>query len=283
MIPYLRRMIYFLFIKNFFLGIVLSLISLTLSSCSSCIYYEKTGEIKNNIISTDNLTPLSSGPIVYKEYEWRFFSSKEAEKILPASPDEIVVNGEVIKNREGQTVLENYSTAYSWRGFIRYESEGKRATVILSVTRREGQAGHTFDFQEISTEDGTIILRNGRIQNEWIESFPYAVGDCIFSGCSYTIYATVEDVYLPKQMFSGKESVENSIKSSFNTDIRTIFRKDQVFQIIDRSGKVVAVLTNDSYIIYNSLPADKTGKMKNCIGLIKAFIETGRDLTLGRW
>lgn len=258
--------------KRVLLFYMLVLIVLSFS-CKSNPYYSYSGENRISSFPVNDLQIISSGSLRYHKKKWSPFSHSSVEKIESLSENEIFIHGE--RQERSKIHLWIAGNEYSWEGHIRFKSVENKLYISFIKGYAETEIDSWLSFIEINTEYGKVKVKS-KISNTVIESFPYKFAEFLTDDNLYTVYATVENFYSPKLLFSDK--IPEAKPLSLDSSRHAINRDDQIFQILDGKGVVVAELRDDTYSIYSSLSSEKINSMKTCLGVLRTVIRISREL-----
>jgi hypothetical protein len=251
--------------KSIFLFVELSFILILFSGCTGFV---KSDEKKISSFPINNLQIIYSGELKYHDCKWKLIYFSPSENVEP-SASELVVQCD---NHSITHEKVNDDIYGKWKGIIKTDTIEKKIQINYTVDG-DGSGGYNIILEEIIINLGKFKI--SRIRNFAIDSFPYKFTDFFIDNNRFSVYAIVEDLWVPWSLFSDKNNEETLQKkwSSFNSVQDALFRKDQQFQILNSEGIVVAEFLNDKYTIYNSVKVEEINQIKVSIGVLKSVIE----------
>jgi hypothetical protein len=108
---------------------------------------------------------------------------------------------------------------------------------------------------------------------------PYYWGKFISSGGEYKLYAVVEDDYYARYPdFTQRERRKISGVRRIDSLAKFFLKEGQKFQLVDKSGAVVAEIYGDLYTIFDTLPEAEWEGMKHNIGMFYVYRLIARAL-----
>lgn len=254
------------------------LCALVFSGCASIWFTGPRGSADRSMPAAG--TVLQTGTVAYIENKQGIFvrQSVEEQQQYPQAAGEMIVQGSIVREKFDFAVFfkefldsEN-SKGYEWNGFIRTTDFEAPAFLSFVAARKKAtpdeqeQPQKTYIMEAGSAGELTMQLTDP-YGDDFLARAPYeAASFALPDGRTFRLYAAKESAWSAHgRDADNPAAVEAQYPKTPTRKLYTL--EDQLFQITDDAGTVIADLQGSLYTIYDTAPADAIDGVQSFIAL----------------
>ncbi|MDR3124119.1 MAG: hypothetical protein LBU16_10130 [Treponema sp.] len=236
--------------------------------------YVLTGNVVDFSFPREGLTPAYQKTIRHQSASWGLYNWFPGEKRNPRSSAEIVVYGKarrIVQPYEVAGVLVGipsrfFAPTYEWNGEVVLLQE-KRSVALLAKAvfkSSEEQINRSAGFSSIACGGAVMTLQDEIANYTLIDKAPYPFAVCSFRGKEYTVYITM----WRELRAVGKPGTMAEGSGPPNSLLELLRLKNQVFQILDSNGNLVAEYSKFRTTVYDTAPESDVELLFGCAGML---------------